>query len=104
MLSLWAGHATNITIRKASPKRGDNWINGFRRADARYAEGPHENGPVTPSMPTSAIEGRHYNVNVASAKSAYVDLARKLRARHLQMIAIGSTIGGSRSKSHNEES
>jgi amino acid transporter len=53
---------------------------------------------ITPPTPKAAADarledGRHYDIKQATLRTADSALARKLKGRHLQMIAIGGSIG-----------
>lgn len=70
-------------------------VDSFKRAPgARLADqkGYH----VHDHMPDVHREReRHYDVRVANARTAATGLSRELKGRHLQMIAIGGSIGRS---------
>lgn len=52
----------------------------------------HANGPAAHSVPGHGA-GPYYDLHLAAVASANTGLARKLKGRHLQMIAIGGSIG-----------
>ena len=91
----------------AQPKRLERWVDGFRR---------DPNQRITPEDPLEAIadeeahhhhhhpshgsilagrgsHGYYYDVRQANLQTAHSHLARRLKGRHLQMIAIGGSIG-----------
>ncbi len=83
----------------AQPKLLDRWVDSFRR---------DPNQRITPEDPLDEIgaveahgpfftrrgsQGYHYDVRRANLQTAHSHLARRLKGRHLQMIAIGGSIG-----------
>lgn len=50
-------------------------------------------GPARQFAPTHGEEGRSFNPEAAAWNTAHTPLVRRLRGRHLQMIAIGGSIG-----------
>jgi hypothetical protein len=66
--------------------RAQRFVNSFKRMPS------HE---MALQSPTSQIDGipRNFSVTAASIGVANSPLARKLKGRHLQMIAIGGSIG-----------
>ena len=95
------GSVQTITMRptfssytpKPPPLR--RWLDSFRRDP-----GPH----VTPASPTDAAapergrtrvrhDMRYFDPHAANVRTANTQLSRELKARHLQMIAIGGSIG-----------
>lgn len=70
--------------------RRSRWFDQFRRDPNRRITPP----TVVVPVPTDRGRGMHY-YDLAAANSGTVDtgLARELKGRHLQMIAIGGSIG-----------
>lgn len=57
------------------------------------------NAQVTkPAQAVDAVEGRAFDHKAAAERTANSGLAHKLKARHMQMIAIGGSIGESRAE------
>lgn len=71
-------------------RRAGRWFDQFRRDPHRRITPP----TVVVPVPTDRGRGMHY-YDLAAANSGTVDtgLARELKGRHLQMIAIGGSIG-----------
>ncbi|RYP82834.1 hypothetical protein DL769_001531 [Monosporascus sp. CRB-8-3] len=84
------------------PKRLERWVDGFRR---------DPNQRITPDDPLEEIvaveagslhgpilarrgsQHHYYDVRLANLQTAQSHLARRLKGRHLQMIAIGGSVG-----------
>jgi amino acid transporter len=50
-------------------------------------------GPTREFAPATSTEGRNFNAQAAAWNTANTQLVRRLKGRHLQMIAIGGSIG-----------
>jgi yeast amino acid transporter len=50
-------------------------------------------GPERMIAPAISEDGRHFNAKAAAYNTANTPLVRRLKGRHLQMIAIGGSIG-----------
>lgn len=79
----------------ASAKRPEptDWMDGFRRAKRRPSKSLNSGYDATPQPVMSAQGDRYYDIRAANAKTATTALARKLKGRHMQMIAFGGAIG-----------
>lgn len=74
---------------------GRRFVDSFRRVQVVPLSG-HHGYHINDGMPDPAQIGeRFYDVRVANARTANSALARDLKGRHLQMIAIGGSIGTS---------
>lgn len=90
-ISIGGGHSEPLTPRSFAPlspaETRDtgprNWFDNFRRA----------NNPSPESFNTTTHGV--YNERRAAVQTARTALVRKLKSRHLQMIAIGGSIGSS---------
>lgn len=72
---------------------GRRWIDSFRRVEGVPITG-HHGYHINDGLPEPAQVGdRFYDVRAANARTANSGLARDLKGRHLQMIAIGGSIG-----------
>lgn len=77
----------------------DRFVEGFKRDpdSSLFSNDPLgalESGSVAP---TRVHHGAHYyDLHLANLSTSHTGLARKLKGRHLQMIAIGGSIGTSR--------
>ncbi|KAI0437803.1 putative amino acid permease [Xylaria telfairii] len=97
--------ASSYTMREplyddeiAPPSAFGQFLDGFRRdptqritpkdplTEIQAAEAAHLYRPLFPSS-------HHYDLRLATLQTAQSHLARKLKGRHLQMIAIGGSIG-----------
>jgi amino acid transporter len=105
-------HGSSYTMREpmyeetAPPGRFERWVDGFRRdpysritpkdpmdeilADAETGSMHHR-----PSLGRNG-SSHYYDMHLATYRTAQSRLARKLKGRHLQMIAIGGSIGTSK--------
>ena len=89
----------------AQPKRLERFVDGFRRdpnqritpddpLEAIAAEEAHHHPASQGSiMAGRSSHGYYYDVRQANLQTAHSHLARRLKGRHLQMIAIGGSIG-----------
>lgn len=95
----------------AQPKFLERWVSGFRRdpnqritaedpldeEDATEGGGanhhPSSHRPMLGGRRGSSQQGHYYDVRRANLQTAHSHLARRLKGRHLQMIAIGGSIG-----------
>ncbi|KAH7119177.1 amino acid permease/ SLC12A domain-containing protein [Dactylonectria macrodidyma] len=68
-------------------------MDGFRRAKRRPSKSLNSGYHATPQPVMSAQGDRYYDIRAANAKTATTALARKLKGRHMQMIAFGGAIG-----------
>ncbi|KAH7146965.1 amino acid permease-domain-containing protein [Dactylonectria estremocensis] len=83
---------TSAMRPEASPGPS-SWMDGFRRAKRRQSKGLDSGYHATLQPVMSVQRDRHYDIRAANAKTATTALARKLKGRHLQMIAFGGAIG-----------
>ncbi|ORY56686.1 amino acid permease-domain-containing protein [Pseudomassariella vexata] len=99
-------HGSNYTMREpmyeeAELNKLERWINGFRRVapkdplDEIFAIDEEAVALSRPSLGqrTSSSHSHYYDLREAALQTAHSGLARKLKGRHLQMIAIGGSIG-----------
>lgn len=92
----------------AQPKRLERWVDSFRRdpnqritpedpleaiAAAEEAHPSHRSLLSGSGRAPSSYPGYYYDVRQANLQTAHSHLARRLKGRHLQMIAIGGSIG-----------
>lgn len=77
-----------------SPKHFRRFIDGFKR-EPTSAFFPSDHLSQLDSHHGREHDGAHYyDLRLATLETAHSALARKLKGRHLQMIAIGGSIGG----------
>lgn len=92
-------HGSSFSMREPDyeddglPRYWDRFVDGFKR---------DPNSSIFSSDPISNLEGgrvhdgaHYYDLQSATHETANSGLARKLKGRHLQMIAIGGSIGTS---------
>lgn len=92
-------HGSSFSMREpeyeddALPGYWDRFVDGFKRDPS---------SSIFPADPVSNLEGgrmydgqHYYDIQYATLETANSGLARKLKGRHLQMIAIGGSIGTS---------
>ncbi|KAH7031164.1 general amino-acid permease GAP1 [Microdochium trichocladiopsis] len=86
-----------------SPRFLARWADGFRRAEHpqrspskgtfdEFSFADHHSTSLRPML-SRGSEAEYYDVRTANMQTAHSFLARKLKGRHLQMIAIGGSIG-----------
>lgn len=98
-------------LSRAGPDRWRRWVDSFRRdphsrmtpknaftANPGWPGMGHGSGPAGPDDEDEDDDGHHpgrnyYDVRAANYRTAHSLLARELKGRHLQMIAIGGSIG-----------
>ncbi|KJZ78388.1 hypothetical protein HIM_02426 [Hirsutella minnesotensis 3608] len=74
------------------PPRIQRFVNSFKRdTEASFFPSDHLN--QINSISTATRTAPYYDLHLAAVESANTGLARKLKGRHLQMIAIGGSIG-----------
>lgn len=77
-------------VKENIPQR---MVDSFKRAPGAKLAG-QQGYHVHDDMPdVNRDRDRHYDVRVANARTANTSLSRELKGRHLQMIAIGGSIG-----------
>ena len=83
---------------------GRRWADSFRRAPGLPIKGHHgyqiNEGMPGPVQVDDQADDRFYDLRAANARTANSGLARDLKGRHLQMIAIGGSIGTHSPSSH----
>ncbi|RYP38126.1 hypothetical protein DL767_002643 [Monosporascus sp. MG133] len=84
------------------PKRLERWVDGFRRdpnqritpndplEEIAAVEAGSLHGPI---LARRGLQHHYYDVRLANLQTAQSHLARRLKGRHLQMIAIGGSVG-----------
>lgn len=98
-------------LSRVGPGRWRRWADSFRRdphsrmtpknaftANPGWPGIGHGSGPAGPDDEDEDDDGHHpgrnyYDVRAANYRTAHSLLARELKGRHLQMIAIGGSIG-----------
>ena len=83
----FSSHEFNTPWASAETREGNFWvrtINGFRRDPSLM---------VTSRGSVSGADGRTFDAEAAAIRTADSPLMRKLKGRHLQMIAFGGSIG-----------
>ena len=80
-----AGSTATITPLLARPKT-------VRSVSAKAFD-TFRSGPERLFAPAISGDGRHFNAKAAAFNTANTPLVRRLKGRHLQMIAIGGSIG-----------
>lgn len=89
-------HSSSYTMREPEyddplAPRFDRFIDGFRRdPNSTFSAAAHLEDP-TRQLPLH--HGPYYDLHLATLENAHIGLARRLKGRHLQMIAIGGSIG-----------
>ncbi|GJN76625.1 hypothetical protein PLIIFM63780_000111 [Purpureocillium lilacinum] len=89
------GRPTRSSARKptSTASLGRRWVDSFRRVEG-VPIGGHDGYHINDGMPDPAQVGdRFYDLRAANARTANSALARDLKSRHLQMIAIGGSVG-----------
>lgn len=82
-----------ITRSKNNLSLGRRWLDSFKRVPG-LPIGSHRGYHHNDGMPNPARVGeRFYDLRAANTRTANSALARDLKSRHLQMIAIGGSIG-----------
>ncbi|RYP43783.1 hypothetical protein DL768_009688 [Monosporascus sp. mg162] len=84
------------------PKRLERWVDGFRR-DPNQRITPNDPLEEIAAVEAGSLHGsilarrglqqHYYDVRLANLQTAQSHLARRLKGRHLQMIAIGGSVG-----------
>ncbi|RDL36249.1 General amino-acid permease GAP1 [Venustampulla echinocandica] len=92
-----ASYSVSTIPRAAKPSGkqsfGRQWVNSFRRVPGMPMT-EHRGYQLNDGMPDTAHKGDHfYDLRAANARTANSALVRDLKGRHLQMIAIGGSIG-----------
>ncbi|OAQ72554.1 general amino-acid permease GAP1 [Pochonia chlamydosporia 170] len=92
-------HGSSYSMREPDylddrpPARFHRFLDGFKR-DTNLSFFPSDHLSQVNSQSTQRRYGAHYyDLRLAALESANTGLARKLKGRHLQMIAIGGSIG-----------
>ena len=93
-------HGSSCSMREPDygdrpPPRFHRFINSFK-PDTNSTFFPSDHlSQVNSATPTARSRGGayYYDLHLAAVESAHTGLARKLKGRHLQMIAIGGSIG-----------
>jgi yeast amino acid transporter len=89
--SSWSMREPDYNEPYTEPILSRIWSSFKRHPDSRY----FEPDPLGHRLSADQIhDGAHYyDLRQATLESAHTTLARKLKSRHLQMIAIGGSIG-----------
>lgn len=89
-------HGSSYSMREPEyeaepPPRIDRFLDTFRRDpnSTFLLSAVHLDGPVRQQHNGS----HYYDLHLATLENAHIGLSRKLKGRHLQMIAIGGSIG-----------
>lgn len=90
-------HSSSYTMREPEyddplAPRFDRFIDSFRRdPNSTFSAASHLEDP---SRQLPMHNGSHYyDLHLATLENAHIGLSRRLKGRHLQMIAIGGSIG-----------
>jgi hypothetical protein len=89
-------HSPDIDTRtqyssQSQPRYGDDKV--VKQSYARRMVDSFKRDPARRAVPLGAINGTTFDPHAAAVGTAESALARKLKGRHLQMIAIGGSIG-----------
>lgn len=91
-------HGSSYSMREPDyeerfPPRFERFLDGFKRdPNTEFFPSDHL-GQVESGQGRDHNGAHYYDLHMAALESAHSGLARKLKGRHLQMIAIGGSIG-----------
>jgi amino acid transporter len=86
-----------LQYEERSPKRFERFVNSFKPYDVTeslvFSDYLSQVSSVTTVVSRHNADPHSYDLRAAAIESANARVARKLKGRHLQMIAIGGAVG-----------